>query len=558
MNKTLTSETNGHQPELQTLEEQILTCGGEMDAEENKDNTRATLLEILKDRTTRILENQRDISAVERVLAILDAKQPAGNEQAEATNETDADADDEEAEATDKAEVAEATDDAEAAGPKHGDDEAKHEPHGPNASSASILSMPIERLKEIASDPKAAAAIFLQARGGEPLDCPGCGHRTYTRRVTGNNQRPDIFRCTPCKSEFGIKTGTAMHGSRETLGTWLMAIRLVADTGGETTGHDLSNLTGTGAKAAADMITAIQLEMDNPGGLLDAVSRLKHRADTKEEPDTSREEPDTSREAPDPETPGHEAPGAETPSQETPSQETPSQETPGQETEPRVPAARVALPSGPITELSLDQMKELSGDSIGCSDLFIKARNQGGVDCPRCGIREETRIIGPAKPGQFRCRICKSVYSVRTGTRIEGPTTPLGKWAMAGYLAATGTVPKDEGELALLLGTTRNMARGIMEAAARICPEGQDPIMELVRVTAQGPQDGEAEAGNDTDPTPQDPPQEETQTDHSAQEDDPGASPQDGGGSDGSDAAGQNGSEQDEFLPGADILSPDG
>ena len=531
MNKTLTSETNGHQPELQTLEEQILTCGGEMDAEENRDSTRATLLEILKDRTTRILENQRDISAVERVLAILDARQPAGNEQAEATNETDADADEEAevAEATDKAEGAEAADDAEAAGPKHGDEEAKHEPHGPNASSASILSMPIERLKEIADDPKAAAAIFLQARGGEPLDCPGCGHRTYTRRVTGNNQRPDIFRCTPCKSEFGIKTGTAMHGSRETLGTWLMAIRLVADTGGETTGHDLSNLTGTGAKAAADMITAIQLEMDSPGGLLDAVSRLKHRADTKEKPDA--------------ETPGNEAPDAE---------------TPGQETEPRVPATRVALPSGPITELSLDQMKELSGDSIGCSDLFIKARNQGGVDCPRCGIREETRIIGPAKPGQFRCRICKSVYSVRTGTRIEGPTTPLGKWAMAGYLAATGTVPKDEGELALLLGTTRNMARGIMEAAARICPEGQDPIMELVRVTAQGPQDGEAEAGNDTDPTPQDPPLEETQTDHSAQEDDPGASPQDSDGSDGSDAAGQNGSEQDEFLPGADILSPDG
>ena len=554
MNKTLTSETNGHQPELQTLEEQILTCGGEMNTEGKLDSTRATLLDILEDRTARILENQRDISAVERVLAILDARQPAGVERAEATDE--ADSDDEEAEgaeATDNAEGAEAADDAEAAGAKHGDEEAKHEPHGPNASSASILSMPIERLKEIAGDPKAAAVIFLQARGGEPLDCPGCGHRTYTKRVTGQGPRPDIFRCTPCKSEFGIKTGTLMHGSREPLGTWLVAIRLVADSGGEVSGRDLSNLMGTGAKAAADMIKAIQSEMDSPGGLLDAVSRLKQRADTKEEPDTSREEPDTSREAPDPETPSHEAPGAETPSQETP-----SQETPGQETEPRVPATRVALPSGPITELSLDQMKELSGDSIACSDLFIKARNQDGVDCPRCGIREETRIIGPAKPGQFRCRICKSVYSVRTGTRIEGPTTPLGKWAMAGYLAATGTVPKDEGELALLLGTTRNMARGIMEAAARICPEGQDPIMELVRVTAQGPQDGEAEAGNDTDPTPQDPPQEETQTDHSAQEDDPGASPQDGGGSDGSDAAGQNGSEQDEFLPGADILSPDG
>ena len=116
MKNTLTSQANGHQPGHGTGEEHILTCGEEMDAEENMDSTRATLLEILEDRTARILENEKDISAVERVMAILDAKQRTGDEgvkEAEATDEVD------------KAEArAEETDGAEATGEAELRDEA--------------------------------------------------------------------------------------------------------------------------------------------------------------------------------------------------------------------------------------------------------------------------------------------------------------------------------------------------------------------------------------------------------------------------------------------------
>ena len=293
MNKTLTSETNGHQPGHETGEEHTLTCGEEMDTEENKDSTRATLMEIMEDRSARILENQRDICAVERVLAILDARQPAGDKPAEATDGVEAtdeetegadatdeaegtdEVADEEAEgadaagdaevtkATDEAEGTDATGEAEGTGPKPEDEEPKREPH---TDYANLLSMPIEQLRKIANDPEASAGVFVQARGGEPLECPKCGSRALTKRVTGITPRSDLFRCTPCKTEFGIKTGTAMHNSRETLGTWLMAIRLMADTAGEIRGHDLSNLTGTGAKAAADMIIAIRSEMNSPAG----------------------------------------------------------------------------------------------------------------------------------------------------------------------------------------------------------------------------------------------------------------------------------------------------
>ena len=451
----------------------------------------------------------------------------------------------------------------------------------------------MDRLKEMAQDTEATAQVFLQARGGEPLDCPRCGSSAQTRRAPGKEQRPDIFRCTPCKAAFGIRTGTAMHSSRETLGTWLTAIRLVADTGGEASGRDLSNLTRTGSKAAADMIAAIRSKMGSPGGLLAAVVRVEGRAKPPERTDAGRETPDP--ETPDPETPNPETPSGETPSPETPSPETPSRETPSPETpsremtSPETPsgettsremtsgetesgaAARAALPSGPITELSLDGMKELAGDDIACAGLFMAARDQGGIDCPRCGLREETKRMGAARPAQFRCQICNSIYSVRTGTPIRGLAVSLGKWAMAGYLVATGATPEDEGELTRLIGTTRSMARKIMDTAVQTCPVGQDPIPELVRVTARRPRDAGAEAeadadtdaDTDTDTTQQEPrgktqASQATRADQTAQGEREAREDGRHAGAENGSAGGAGQTEIGQPAPGADILSPDG
>ena len=408
MNKNPAIEANGRQPEHGTWEEHILTCGEEMNAEENMDGTKATLLEILEDRAARILENEKDILAVKRVLAILDAdvKRVLAILNAEQSTGEESEAG---AEETDKADETE---------PKPKDEETQEGPHtGPADPFSDSLSMPMDRLKEIVRDPEAAAAIFVQARGGEPLECPKCGSNAHTKRAPGINHRPDLFRCTPCKTEFGIKTGTVMHGSRETLGNWLVAIKLMADTGGKASARDLWDLTGTGAGFATDMIEAIRSEMDSPsgllaavirsemdspGGLLTAVARVGERAKTHEETDTGQEKPGPER---------------------------PSRETLGQKTEPGA-AARAAPPSGPITELSPEEMIALAGDDITCTELFMAARDQGGIDCPRCGLREETKRIGPSRPIQFRCGICNSVYSVRTGTPMEGPRSPWqnGRW----------------------------------------------------------------------------------------------------------------------------------
>ena len=216
-------------------------------------------------------------------------------------------------------------------------------------------------------------------------------------------------------------------------------------------------------------------------------------------------------------------------------------------------------------------MIELAGDDVACAGLFMAARDQDGIDCPRCGLREETKRIGPSRPAQFRCGICNSIYSVRTGTPMERTTVPLGKWAMAGYLAATGTAPEDGEELALLIGTTKGMARRIMDAAAQACPEGHDPVPALVQVAARRPlDDGQADADKNMNTSPP-APRGEAQTDQAAppapadqaaseekeaQEGDPGAGPQNGAEPGGSGGAGP--AEKGQPTPGADILSPDG
>ena len=191
MKNTLTSQANGRQPGHGTGEEHILTCGEEMDAEENMDSTRATLLEILEDRTARVLENEKDISAVERVMAILDAKQRTGTKgkEAEATDEVDkAEARAEETDGAEATGEAELTDEA---GPKPKDEETQEKPHtGPADSFSDLLTMPIDWLKEIAGDPEAAVEIFVQARGGETLACPGCGSESTPSGPLGRTRGP--------------------------------------------------------------------------------------------------------------------------------------------------------------------------------------------------------------------------------------------------------------------------------------------------------------------------------------------------------------------------------
>ena len=59
-----------------------------------------------------------------------------------------------------------------------------------------------------------------------------------------------------------------------------------------------------------------------------------------------------------------------------------------------------------------------------------------GRACGKCGS-VDTYEVPNAKPMPYRCRDCKSYFSVRTGTAIERSKVPLRKWAITIYLELT-------------------------------------------------------------------------------------------------------------------------
>lgn len=55
--------------------------------------------------------------------------------------------------------------------------------------------------------------------------CPRCGVIDRASRIT---TRPGRFTCLDCKRRYSITSGTAMHGAKLPLRTWILAMYLVA------------------------------------------------------------------------------------------------------------------------------------------------------------------------------------------------------------------------------------------------------------------------------------------------------------------------------------------
>ena len=86
--------------------------------------------------------------------------------------------------------------------------------------------------------------------------------------------------------------------------------------------------------------------------------------------------------------------------------------------------------------LSLVQLFEMFPDETSATDWFEKWVWPTGRACGKCGSLD-TYETPNRKPMPYRCRDCKSYFSVRTGTAIERSKVPLQKWAIAIYLELT-------------------------------------------------------------------------------------------------------------------------
>ena len=68
--------------------------------------------------------------------------------------------------------------------------------------------------------------------------------------------------------------------------------------------------------------------------------------------------------------------------------------------------------------------------------MVENVRWQEGRYCPHCGGMDTYRTKS-AKPQPYRCRDCKSYFSIRTGTAMSHSKLPMRTWGMGVYLMST-------------------------------------------------------------------------------------------------------------------------
>ena len=85
--------------------------------------------------------------------------------------------------------------------------------------------------------------------------------------------------------------------------------------------------------------------------------------------------------------------------------------------------------------ISLLQLADMFPDEAAARKWFEEGRWASGRYCPRCGSTH-THEAGHAN-SPYRCTDCRSYFSVKIGTLMEGSNLPLRKWAFALYLEAT-------------------------------------------------------------------------------------------------------------------------
>src|SRR5213594_1607989 len=74
-------------------------------------------------------------------------------------------------------------------------------------------------------------------------------------------------------------------------------------------------------------------------------------------------------------------------------------------------------------------------------EFLEKQRWEGAPACPRCGSAEVYKMIGADgarnKDYRWRCRSCKQMFTVRTGTIFEESRLPLRVWVYAFWKACS-------------------------------------------------------------------------------------------------------------------------
>ena len=88
------------------------------------------------------------------------------------------------------------------------------------------------------------------------------------------------------------------------------------------------------------------------------------------------------------------------------------------------------------TGISLLELFEMFPDEASARQWFEEARWPGGRVCVKCGS-VNTSGVPNNNPMPYWCSDCRSYFSVKFGTVMQGSKLPMRKWAIAIYLVTT-------------------------------------------------------------------------------------------------------------------------
>ena len=121
-------------------------------------------------------------------------------------------------------------------------------------------------------------------------------------------------------------------------------------------------------------------------------------------------------------------------------------------------------------------------------EWFAKLRWPGGPRCPKCDSANHSAIGATAIATSYRCRDCKTAYSLRTGTLLAASRGSYQQWldALETHFTNPGLT---EDEWAAKLGFSRNIANSIHARISQAVSTENDDLVNPITYLVQNGMD---------------------------------------------------------------------
>jgi transposase-like protein len=142
------------------------------------------------------------------------------------------------------------------------------------------MAKPTENLISLAkvalSNEDAAVELMTKLRWPNGACCPRCGgadpYKLTPKAQPGRPARKGLYKCSQCKKQFSVTTGTVFEASHVALSKWLMAIHLMSASKKGMSALQLQRMLGVTYRAAWFMNHRLRLAMASNAGMFAKLS----------------------------------------------------------------------------------------------------------------------------------------------------------------------------------------------------------------------------------------------------------------------------------------------